>query len=87
MTDEQPQSLPVDRQSLLVDMVKCDGHSICAWLFPERVDLDDWGYAWVDPGPIESARDLRSAEAAVSACPRRALNLVPAPRTASGVTR
>ena len=76
-----------ERQSLMVDMVKCDGHGICAWLFPDRVDLDDWGYAWVDPTPIETRGELRSAQAAVRACPRRALSLVPAAATAHSVTR
>ena len=75
------------RESLVVDMVKCDGHGICAWLFPERVDLDDWGYAWVDPAPIETPRDRRAARAAVRACPRRALTLMQVPATAHTVGR
>ena len=80
MSDGQP-------QTLLVDMVKCDGHGICAWLFHQRVDLDDWGFAWVDPAPIERRGELRAAQAAVRACPRRALSLVPAPTPANSVTR
>lgn len=67
------------RESLAVDMVKCDGHGICSWLFPERVDLDEWGYAWVDPAPLESDHDRRAARAAVRACPKKALMLTPAP--------
>ncbi|HET6818638.1 MAG TPA: ferredoxin [Mycobacteriales bacterium] len=69
MTDE-------GHESLAVDMVKCDGHGICAWLFPERVGLDDWGYAWVDPTEIRTSRQRRAARAAVRACPRRALSLI-----------
>jgi ferredoxin len=80
MTDQQP-------LSLTVDMVKCDGHGICAWLFPGRVDLDDWGYAWVDPAPIERRSQLRAAQAAVRACPRLALTLVPRPAPANTVGR
>jgi ferredoxin len=80
MTQDEP-------ATLVVDMVKCDGHGICAWLFPDRVELDDWGYAWVDATPIESARERRAARAAVRACPRRALSLVPIPATANTVTR
>jgi ferredoxin len=84
MTDQQP-------MSLVADMVKCDGHGICAWLFPARVELDDWGYAWVDPAPIELPGQLRAARAAVRACPRRALTLmpmrVPAPAPAHTVAR
>lgn len=74
-------------QMLVVDMVKCDGHGICAWLFAERVGLDDWGYAWVDPTPFDTARQRRRAEAAVRACPRRALSVVPAPVPANSVSR
>ena len=62
-------------ESLIVDMVKCDGHGICAWLFPDRVDLDEWGFAWIDPAPIDTAGRRRAARAAVRACPRQALSL------------
>jgi ferredoxin len=61
-------------ETLVVDMVRCDGHGICAWLFPDRVGLDDWGYAWVDPEPVAPSR-RRAAQAAVRACPRLALIL------------
>ena len=73
------------RETLVVDMVKCDGHGICAWLFPDRIGLDDWGYAWVDTTAIETPRERRAARAAVRACPRRALSLVPAPEPAHSV--
>jgi len=62
-------------QSLAVDMVRCDGHGICAWLFPDRISLDEWGFAWVDPTPLATRRQRRAARAAVRACPRRALTL------------
>lgn len=65
-----------DGPSLAVDMVKCDGHGICAWLFPDRIGLDEWGYAWVDPAEIETPRQRRAAKAAVRACPRGALKLL-----------
>lgn len=65
--------------ALTVDMVRCDGHGICAWLFPDRVDLDEWGFALIDPAPIESSRQLRAARRAVRACPRKALSLAAAP--------
>jgi ferredoxin len=71
--------------SLAVDMVRCEGHGICAWLFPERVGLDDWGYAWVDPEPLATPGQRRAARAAVRACPRRALTWVPAAATANSV--
>lgn len=66
--------------TLAVDMVRCDGHGICAWLFPERVALDEWGFAWVDPEAIVDSRDRRRARAAVRACPKRALSLAPVAR-------
>jgi ferredoxin len=64
--------------ALSVDMVRCTGHGICAWLFPERVDLDEWGFAHVDPTPVTAAADVRKARRAERACPRRALAVTPA---------
>lgn len=72
---------------LTVDMVKCDGHGICALLFADRVQLDEWGFAWVDAAPIVTNRQHRAARAAVRACPRRALTLAPAPAAAISVVR
>lgn len=74
-------------ETLEVDMTKCDGHGICAWLFPDRVGLDDWGYAWVDPASIDTPRLRRKARAAVRSCPRRALSLTSASAAAIGVNR
>jgi ferredoxin len=57
-----------------VDPIACDGHGVCAELFPERVRLDDWGYPILDPTPIPS--ELRDhAQRAVTACPKLALAL------------
>jgi ferredoxin len=62
---------------LRVDPIACDGHALCAQLFPERVTLDDWGYPIVDPTPI--GPDLAAhARRAVNACPLLALTLEPA---------
>jgi ferredoxin len=59
---------------LRVDPIICDGHGVCAELFPERVALDDWGYPIVDSEPI--GRDLLGhARRAVAACPVLALTL------------
>ena len=62
-----------------VDMVRCAGHGICAWLFPERIALDEWGFAHVDPQPVTDRRGRRRARHAAHACPRQALqvNAVP----------
>ena len=57
-----------------VDPIACDGHGVCAELFPERVSLDDWGYPMVDDTPIDD-RLLPHAKRAVVQCPVSALRL------------
>jgi len=65
---------------LRVDPIRCDGHGLCAELFPERVQRDDWGYPIVSPTPIDDSL-LPLARKAVDACPVLALRLerVPPP--------
>ena len=62
------------RLELRVDPIACDGHGLCAELFPERIVLDEWGYPIVDgqsiPGELE-----KHAQRAVSECPKLALML------------
>lgn len=54
--------------------IECDGHGLCAELFPERIRLDDWGYPVIADGPIP--RDLEQhARRAADACPTLALRL------------
>ncbi len=60
---------------LRVDPIACDGHGLCAELFPEGIVLDDWGYPIVDARPIP-ARLEEHARRAVDACPVLALKLV-----------
>lgn len=61
---------------LVVDPVACTGHGLCAELFPEGIELDDWGYPIVDGAPIPT--HLREhAERAVKSCPALALKLRP----------
>jgi ferredoxin len=60
---------------MVVDPTTCDGHGICAEIFPERVSLDRWGYPIVDNSDIPL--DLRDhARRAVTSCPRLALHLM-----------
>lgn len=59
---------------LRVDPIACDGHGLCAELFPERVALDDWGYPIVDDSPIPGSLELH-ARRTVDACPVLALRL------------
>ena len=59
---------------LRVDPIACDGHGLCAELFPERIRLDDWGYPILEGDPVP-ARLEEHARRAVAACPTRALRL------------
>lgn len=60
---------------LVLDAARCTGHGICALRCPERIDLDRWGYASVDPTPLSARRDLARARRATAACPEQALVL------------
>jgi ferredoxin len=62
------------RVRVRLNPIACDGHGVCAELFPERISLDDWGYPIVDERPIEE-RLLPHAKRAVDACPVIALRL------------
>lgn len=57
-----------------VDPIACTGHGACAELFPERIELDDWGYPMLDDTPIGSDL-ITHARRAVAACPTLALRL------------
>jgi ferredoxin len=57
-----------------VDPIACQGHGLCAELFPERIALDDWGYPIVDPRPVPKGLE-EHAERAVESCPVLALKL------------
>ena len=71
--------------SLRLDGARCDGHGICAVCCPERIFLDAWGYAVTSPAPLhEGDRSLARARRAVTACPARALSLVPVTQSRRG---
>jgi ferredoxin len=59
---------------LRVNPIACDGHGLCAELFPERIRLDEWGYPIVDPRPIP-AELVDHARRAAGSCPLLALLL------------
>jgi ferredoxin len=65
-------------QQLRVDWILCDGYSLCADFIPEVIDLDEWGYPIIQPGPIHPSL-LKDARKAVDSCPMRALILEPIP--------
>jgi ferredoxin len=69
---------PVDRATgptLRIDPSVCDGVGICAHLAPDLVTVDSWGYPIVSPAPLTSGSSRRQAQAAVRACPRKAMHL------------
>ena len=59
---------------LLVNPIACDGHGLCAELFPEFIRLDDWGFPIVDGSQIPPSLQAH-ARRAVGACPMLALRL------------
>jgi ferredoxin len=61
-------------QVLAVDPITCDGHGLCADLFPELIALDEWGYPLIDPRPVPAGL-LAHARRAVAGCPTLALRL------------
>lgn len=64
----------MSQPELRVNPIACDGHGLCAELFPERVTLDEWGYPIVDPAPIPKSLE-KHARRAVNECPALALLL------------
>ena len=82
----RPQARAADEEavsdSLRVDPIVCEGHGLCAELFPERIQLDDWGYPIIDSEPIPRAL-AGHARRAVAACPVLALRLVTAKERAT----
>ena len=64
----------MSERTLRVNPIVCDGHGLCAELFPERIELDEWGYPIIDAAPIP--RELEEhARRAADACPVVALHL------------
>jgi ferredoxin len=63
---------------LHIDWTACDGRGLCTELLPELLQRDDWGYprAHGDGSNIPVPAPLaKSAAAAVTLCPRQALQL------------
>jgi ferredoxin len=59
---------------LRVDWIKCDGYGLCGDMLPEAIDLDEWRYPILRPGPVDPAL-LDDAQRAVDCCPMKALIL------------
>lgn len=58
-------------EALRVDPARCAGVGICLHVAPDVVRADSWGYP-ILAQPTDERSD-RQADAAVRACPRRAL--------------
>jgi ferredoxin len=61
-------------KALHVDPIACDGHGLCAELFPEWIRLDDWGFPIIDERPVPPGLE-EHARRAVAECPVVALKL------------
>jgi ferredoxin len=61
-------------KTLRIDPIACDGHGLCAELFPEWIRLDDWGFPIIDPRPVPPGL-IEHARQAVAECPVVALRL------------
>ncbi len=59
---------------IAIDRTRCSGHGLCAELLPELIQLDDWGYPIIAPGPVPEHL-AGHARRAVAACPALALKL------------
>ena len=69
--------------TIRVNPIACDGRGLCAELFPERIQLDDWGYPIIDPTPVDGAL-AGHARRAVGQCPTLALRLERVARSPRG---
>ena len=57
---------------LRVDLIACDGRSLCAEALPELITLDDWGFPITGDRAVPP-RLLADARETVRACPKLAL--------------
>ncbi len=64
----------MDMVTLQFDRIRCDGHGLCAELFPEMIRLDEWGYPILEPGPVPAELEAYARQA-VAKCPVLALKL------------
>lgn len=60
--------------TLRVNPIACEAHGLCAELFPEWIELDDWGYPMIDERPIPTSL-VEHARRAAESCPTLALRL------------
>lgn len=58
-----------------IDPIRCRGHAICALLYTEGIELDEWGFGRVIEPTPEGRSGLRRALRVVAACPNNAIVL------------
>lgn len=66
-------------KQLRLDPIECDGHGLCAELFPEWIQADDWGYPIIDQRPIPPNLEVHAGRA-IKECPKLALRFATATR-------
>ncbi|MEY9894922.1 ferredoxin [Catenulispora sp. MAP12-49] len=59
---------------LLLDATLCEGYGVCQEQAPAQIELDDFGYAAIRAAEVPADGET-AAQAAVAACPNRALRL------------
>ena len=59
---------------LRVNPIACEAHGMCAELFPEWIELDDWGYPIVRDVNVPRGLEAHARRAVVD-CPVLALRL------------
>ncbi|GAA4141240.1 NADH-quinone oxidoreductase subunit NuoF family protein [Actinomadura keratinilytica] len=72
--------LPVPKGSegkVAIDWGRCDGHGLCAYLLPELIQLDRYGFPQVLGTEIPSWME-RDVQRAIAMCPALALRVTPA---------
>jgi ferredoxin len=70
-------------KQLRLDPIACDGHGLCAELFPEWIELDDWGYPIIDARPVPDSL-AEHARRAIKECPKLALRFAGWPAQSAG---
>lgn len=70
-------------KQLKIDWTRCDGHGLCALVFPGAIASDEWGFPLIRSSVVRDA-DLPHARRAVALCPSLALRLETADRSSMG---
>jgi ferredoxin len=56
-----------------IDPIRCRGHAICALLYAEGIELDEWGFGRVVDATPEGRSGARRALRVAAACPNGAI--------------